>query len=479
MYKPQPKEHTAPLFWELESMLDSRHELYVLADLIDWDVFEKSFAPLFVENNGRPAKPVRLMTGLLILKHLRNVSDESVVEQFRENAYYQYFCGVQSFTTAAPCAASELVHFRKRIKEEGMELILKESIRVNLAIEDARRKGMDKRDGKDGRGRKPDEERTAFIDTTVQEKNVTFPTDSKLLNKVIAYCRKVAAKEGARVRQSYARELKGLRRTQRLRGRSHSAKKVAKADRRMRTIAGRLVRELLRELPEESPYRERLVLCLKLVNGEKFDGHKIYSLHEPEVLCIGKGKEHKRYEFGNKVSVVRHWSGLIIGALSFRNEFDGHTVEKSLEQVWRVYGREVRVLAGDRGYRGVERSGDTTVVIPDAPRQGDSRHIREKKHRLFRKRAGIEPVIGHCKSDHRLGRNFYKGLFGDSINIMLAAAGFNFKRAIRLLFCPVLDIFGWIVNTLLIRVRTTREAELSPTMPLHAIPVALARVFKG
>ena len=260
MYKPQPKEHTAPLFWELESMLDSRHELFVLADLIDWDVFEKSFAPLFVENNGRPAKPVRLMTGLLILKHLRNVSDEAVVEQFKENAYYQYFCGEQSFTTAAPCAASELVHFRKRIKEEGMELILKESVRVNLAIEDARRKGMDKRDGKDGRGRKPDGERTAFIDTTVQEKNVTFPTDSKLLNKVIAYCRKVAAKEGTHVRQSYSRELKGLKLAQRFRGRSHSVKKVAKADRRMRTIAGRLVRELQRELPERNPYKERLEL---------------------------------------------------------------------------------------------------------------------------------------------------------------------------------------------------------------------------
>ena len=318
-----------------------------------------------------------------------------------------------------------------------------------------------------------------FVDSTPMRVCRNQRILSHKVFKVIAYCRKAAAKEGARVRQSYARELKGLRLAQRFRGRSHSAKKVAKADRRMRTIAGRLVRELLRELPEESPYRERLVLCLKLVNGEKFDGHKIYSLHEPEVLCIGKGKEHKRYEFGNKVSVVRHWSGLIIGALSFRNEFDGHTVEKSLEQVGRVYGREVKVLAGDRGYRGVERSGDTTVVIPDAPKPTDSRHIREKKHRLFRKRAGIEPVIGHCKSDHRLGRNFYKGLFGDSINIMLAAAGFNFKRAIRLLFCPVLDIFGWIVNTLLIRVRTTREAELSPTMHLHAIPVTLARVFKG
>ena len=423
------------MFWELDSMLDNHHELYVLANLIDWDVFEKSFAPLFHEDNGRPAKPIRLMTGLVILKHLRNVSDETVVEQFKENAYYQYFCGELVFTTAAPCAASELVHFRHRIKEEGMELILKESIRVNLAIEDAGKKAKDKSEGKDGRGRKPYYGQTAFIDTTVQEKNVTFPTDSKLLNKVIAYCGKVAAKEHTHVRQSYSRELKGLKRTQRFRGKSHSAKKVAKADRRMRTIAGRLVRELLRKLPEQSPYRERLDLCLKFVNGEKVDGHKIYSIHEPDVLCIGKGKEHKKYEFGNKVSIVRHWSGLIIGALSFRNEFDGHTVDKSLEQVDRIYGRKVKVLAGDRGYRGKEKSGDTAVMIPDTPKQTDSQYIKNKKHKLFCKRAGIEPVIGHCKSDHRLGRNFYKGLFGDSINVMLAAAGFNFKRAIRLSFC--------------------------------------------
>ena len=346
------------MFWELESMLDSHHELYVLANLIDWDVFEKAFAPLFKEDNGRPAKPIRLMTGLLILKHLRDVSDETVVDQFKENAYYQYFCGETAFTTAAPCASSELVHFRHRIKEEGMELILKESIRVNTAIEDARKKEKDEKDGKDGRGRKPEEEQTAFIDTTVQEKNVTFPTDSKLLNKVIAYCGKVSSKEHTHVRQSYSRELKELKRTQRFRGKSHSAKKVARADRRMRTIAGRLVRELLRELPEQNPYKEQLGLCLKLVNGEKVDGHKIYSLHEPDVLCISKGKEHKKYEFGNKVSIVRTWGGLIVGALSFRNEYDGHTVDKSLEQVGRVYGRKVKTLAGDRGYREQFKIGD-------------------------------------------------------------------------------------------------------------------------
>ena len=479
MYKPQPKERTAPMFWELESMLDNRHELYVLANLIDWDVFEKAFAPLFKEDNGRPAKPIRLMTGLLILKHLRNVSDETVVEQFEENAYYQYFCGETAFTTAAPCASSELVHFRHRIKEEGMELILKESIRVNLAIEDALKKERDGKDGKDGRGRKPDEEQTAFIDTTVQEKNVTFPTDSKLLNKVIAYCAKVAAKEHTHVRQSYKRELKELKRTQRFRGKSHSAKKVAKADRRMRTIAGRLVRELLRELPEESPYKERLELCLKFVNGEKVDGHKIYSLHEPGVLCISKGKEHKKYEFGNKVSIVRTWGGLIIGALSFRNEYDGHTVDESLAQVGRIYGRKVKTLAGDRGYRGQGKSGDTAVVIPDTPKQTDSQYVKSKKHELFRKRAGIEPVIGHCKSDHRLGRNFYKGLFGDSINVMLAAAGFNFKRAMRLLFCPFRSIANWLLGAVFGVFYAPHGNMGQPGYFGFAYPTRWRRVFKA
>ena len=177
--------------------------------------------------------------------------------------------------------------------------------------------------------------------------------------------------------------------------------------------------------------------------------------------------------------MVRHWSGLIIGALSFRNEFDGHTVETSLEQVGRVYGRRVKVLAGDRGYRGMEKSGDTTVMIPDVPKPTDSQHTKGKKHKLFRKRAGIEPVIGHCKSDHRLGRNFYKGLFGDSINVMLAAAGFNFTRAIRLLFCPFLNIVDWLLDIFLgWRWSVPRMAPLPATI-LQTLPTVQTRVFKG
>lgn len=439
MYKPSSNSRQASLFWDLETMLDSKHPLFRLANTVDWSLFEKSFAPLFCADNGRPPKPIRLMTGLLMLKHLRNVSDEQVVAQFTENAYYQYFCGLDAFSTSAPCASSELVHFRHRIGEEGVELILKESIRVNLVIEDRKNEENDRRNGKDGRGRKSDKEQTAFIDSTVQEKNVTFPTDSKLLNKITDHCHKVAKAEGIKARQSYAREIKCLKLTQRFRGKSHSRKKVVRADRRMRTIAGRLVRELLRELPSDSKYREHLELCLRFVNGELLDGHKIYSLHEPDVLCICKGKEHKKYEFGNKVSIVRLWNGIIIGAMAFRNEYDGHTIDRAREQAHRLYGRAIRIMAGDRGYRGQKMSGDTKIMIPAVPKASDSAYMKARKHELFRKRAGIEPVIGHCKSDHRLGRNFYKGLFGDSINVMLAAAAYNLKRAMRLLLC----LFRW------------------------------------
>ncbi len=216
----------------------------------------------------------------------------------------------------------------------------------------------------------------------------------------------------------------------------------------MRTIAGALVRELLRELLAESEYRPHLELCMKFIKDELIDGHKIYSFHEPDALCISKGKEHKKYEFGNKVSIVRLWNGIIIGALSFRNEYDGHTIDKAKEQVDRIYGRKVKYLAGDRGYRGQQVSGDTQILIPDVPKASDSAYTKAKKHKLFRKRAGIEPVIGHCKSDHRLGRNFYKGLFGDSINVMLAAAAFNLKKVLRVLLALIqrwiFRFFGWL-----------------------------------
>lgn len=151
-------------------------------------------------------------------------------------------------------------------------------------------------------------------------------------------------------------------------------------------------------------------------------------MHEPEVCCISKGKEHKKYEFGNKASFVKTDTGVIVGAMGFRNEYDGHTLPPVLEQVRRLTDKVPKKAKVDRGYRGKKQIGETSILIPSPPKKSDSYYQRNKLSNAHKKRAAIEPIIGHIKSDHRLNRNFYKGIVGDNINIMLAAAAFNFKR---------------------------------------------------
>ncbi len=408
MLKKLKNQTQGSLFFSLESTLNHKHPLFILSHKVDWDMFEKAFSPLFCPDNGRPAKPIRLMVGLLILKHVRNLSDESVVEQWSENIYYQYFCGQQEFLPVEPCASSELVHFRHRIGEKGIELILKESIRIN---------------GKDG------DDQDVYFDTTVQEKNITFPTDDKLTKKIIKKCLKIAEENDLQLRQTYRRTLKKLSYDQRFRNHPKNKGKAKKADRKVKTIAGRLVRDVERKLEEKRPVYQELLDLFKCVLAQKRnDRNKIYSLHEPEVCCISKGKEHKPYEFGNKVSVSWTANGVIVGALGFRNEYDGHTLDKSIEQVERLRGSTPKNGIGDRGYRGRSKVGETAIHIPKAFSKQLSNYMQRKEKKYFRQRAGIEPVISHLKADHRLSRNFYKGIFGDNINIMLAAAGFNFKR---------------------------------------------------
>ena len=358
--------HNSPsLFSNLSDMLNQSHPLYQLADKIAWEKFETAFQPLYCQDNGRPGKPIRLMCGLLILKHLRNLSDESLVEQWSENAYYQYFCGMQEFTPSAPCASSELIHFRKRIGEEGIELIFQESIRVN---------------NEDNEGHHHD---TAFIDSTVQEKNVTYPTDAKLHKKIVKKVLGIVKKLGLPLRQSYTFVLKDIYRDRRFRNHPRNREKALRADRRLRTIAGRLVRELKRNLKENHDYDKLLGLFETILSQRRNSRKKVYSIHEPEVQCISKGKEHKKYEFGNKVSIIRSVTGII-----------------------------------------------------------------QKKHKLFCKRVGIEPTIGHLKSDYRLGRNFYKGVVGDTVNVLLAAATYNFRRAMKALWYMIQKICKilWLNN---------------------------------
>lgn len=417
-----------PLMYStLGDMLNNRHPLFQLANTINWTLFEESFSKLY-SKKGRPCKPIRLMCGLLILKYLRNVSDESIVEQWSENAYYQYFCGMEQFCVMPPCTPSELVHFRHRIKEEGLELILAESIRVN---EDSNNDSHHK---------------SAFIDSTVQEKNITYPTDAKLHKKIISKVLKIVNKLGLPLRQSYKFVLKEIFRDQRFRNHPKNRSKALKADRKLKTIAGRLLRELKRNLGENDQYAETIALFERVLAQKKNSKQKVYSLHEPEVQCISKGKEHKKYEFGNKVSIIRSELGLILGAKSFRNEYDGHTIEESLNQVKKITGKSIVKLAGDRGYKGKKEINGTEIVIPGVPKSSDSTYQKKQKHKLFCKRAGIEPTIGHLKSDFRLGRNFYKGVFGDSVNVILAAAAYNFKRAMRALLWLIQKIREILIN---------------------------------
>jgi transposase, IS5 family len=413
MLKKKTEDNQIRMFLSIEDMLDQKHGLYILANVVNWQMFEDAFTPLYCEDNGRPPKPIRMMVGLTILKHIRNISDESVVEQWSENIYYQYFCGEKHFMPGAPCAASELVHFRHRIGESGVELIFKESIRIN---------------GEDS------EDPNASADTTVQEKNITYPTDNKLHRKIIKRCKAISKKEGLPTRQAYTRKLKELGVDQRFRNHPKNKSKAKRADKKVKTIAGRLVRELERNLQPNSIYQTDLELFKRILSQKKSDNNKVYSLHEPETQCIAKGKEHKKYEFGNKVSVIyTQKTGVLIGAMGFRNEYDGHTLEPTLEQVTRLLDRPtLKTVTADRGYKGLDKINGIDVLTPkpfNDKRQ--SKYQQRKLKKKFHRRAGIEPIIGHLKTDHRLGRNFYKGIFGDNINIMLAAAAFNFKRMMR------------------------------------------------
>jgi IS5 family transposase len=401
------------LFNSLADQLDQKHPLYLLANKVNWSFFEDAFKKHYNEKMGAPAKPIRLMVSLLIIKSLRNLSDENLIEQWAENIYYQYVGGEQHFQASAPCVPTELVAFRQRIGEPGVELILQESIRINNPP----------KDNNDGD--------IVSIDTTVQEKNITYPTDDKLYKKIILKCWIIADRESIDLRQSYTQTVKKLKNIQRFKRTKHGAKAAKKANKSIQIIAGRLVRELGRKLPLSrlGAYLATLKLYQRVLSQKRGDSDKIYSLHEPDVKCYSKGKEHKKFEFGSKVSIIISQStGIIMGAINFTQTLhDSKTIPEVLEQFERLNGRQARAAFADRGYRGIKQYKDTTIYVP-VP----DKNITKAKRKKHSRRAAIEPVIGHLKQDYRLCRNYLKGIIGDNMNVILSAAGMNFKRAMIL-----------------------------------------------
>ena len=409
-------KHTTQIdiFGGLGDSLDQKHSLYLLANSINWALFDDSFKEHYSQNMGAPAKPIRLMVSLLILKYVRNLSDESLVEQWAENCYYQYLSGEQTFKPKIPCVPTELVAFRKRIGEAGVELILKESIRINKADDD-----------------QPDNNTVVSLDTTVQEKNITYPTDDKLYKKIIKRCWKIADEEAIDLRQSYIRVIKRLSFTQRFKKKKNGAREARKANKKIQIIAGRLLRDIARKLPLETlgKYLPDLKLYQIVLSQKRGDSNKIYSLHEPDVKCYSKGKDHKKFEFGSKASIIVDQStGIILGALNFTETLhDSKTIPEALEQYERLNGTLPKEVFVDRGYRGKSEYRTAKICVPRPDKNITKAQI--KKHR---KRAAIEPVIGHLKQDYRLCKNYLKGIIGDNMNLILAAAAMNFKRRMNL-----------------------------------------------
>jgi IS5 family transposase len=400
----------------LEQMLDQRHALYRLGVEIDWDVVEERFEKFYSEE-GRPGIPIRLMVGLHYLKHAFNESDETVVERWVENPYWQYFCGEEYFRHELPIDPSQMTRFRDRIGEEGCEFMLNLTIVAGIVTQTVTKASL----------------AVVNVDTTVQEKAIAYPTDAKLYHKARSALVKQAKQMGICLRQSYERLSK---RALMMNGRYAHARQMQRAKReqkRLKTYLGRVIRDIERKLDNQQTTNHfrlnRLLEIAKRIHAQqRHDKNKVYSVHAAGVECIAKGKAHKRYEFGVKVGVVStSKESFVVGMKSFPgNPYDGHTLAASLEQTHKLTGVALKEAYVDRGYRGHGFSGAVKVWIAGTKR-GVTAAIKKK----LKRRNAVEPVIGHMKNDGRLRRNFLKGVAGDAINALLCGAGHNLRKILR------------------------------------------------
>ena len=399
----------------LTSFIHPEHELCLLAQQLDWKGLEDEFAPLYGKV-GRPSVPIRTIVWLLLLKQMYNLGDETVVERYLENPYWQHFCGEVYFQYKLPFDPSDFVHFRKRIGEKGMNKIFRMSIDLFDADQIRR------------------EVKEVRVDTTVQEKNITFPTDRKLTEKVIEHCKRIAREEEITLKRTYGREIKKLKHQLRFARKPKNMKKHNKAQRRLHHIAFRIYQDVVNQLnPIPGKYREELDVLYRVLTQRKDDKNKIYSVHEPEVLCISKGKEHKPYEFGNKSSFAyTRKSGIIVGAMAIEgNIYDGRTLKPQLDQVEEMTGGKVKKAIVDKGYKVKGGIQDVDIVMPKNLKR-ESYYMKKQREARCRSRAGIEGLISHLKHDHRMLRNYLSGSAGDQINTLLAATVYNMRKWMRL-----------------------------------------------
>jgi len=409
----------------LDAIIDLKHPLARLAELVPWSDFDAAFGR-FYKPVGRPAKATRLMVGLHYLKHSFDLSDEQTVERWVENPYWQYFCGFEFFQHVLPIDPSLMTRWRKRIGSEEMEKVLKAT--VEMALESGTVK--------------PSSLERVTIDTTVQEKAIAHPTDSRLYLKALQALVRQAKKADITLRQSHTRLAKKASAKAGRYAHARQYKRMRRELKCLRTYLGRVYRDVGRKIAgdseQEAHFARLLGLVERLLAQQPQDKNKLYSLHAPEVVCIAKGKAHKRYEFGCKVGVAAtNKEGLFLASKAFEdNPYDGHTLQATIDQAEAMTGVAVERAYVDKGYRGHHYEGRARVIL-----SGRKRGLTPQMKRELRRRSAIEPMIGHAKNDGRLGRNYLLGHDGDRINALLAAAGHNLRlilNKLRLLFARIL-----------------------------------------
>jgi len=404
----------------LDQIIDMKHPLARLAGSVDWKFLEERFGAAYTDKPGHPPLPTRLMAGLAILKHMHDLADEVLCDRWVENPYFQLFCGEEFFQHKPPFDRSSMTRWRQRMGEEKLVALIQESLNV------ATRTGA----------AKPSDFSKVIVDTTVQPKAVAFPTDAKLMHRARVRLVRLAKKHGVALRQSYERVGKfALIKHQRY-AHAKPFKRANRALRTLRTYLGRTARDIVRKIKGkadlESAFAHPLSLAWRVRDQRrKQRGKKIYSLHAPEVECIGKGKAHRPYEFGVKVSVAttlnRSKGGQFIAHVKALpgNPYDGHTLATVLPQMEAQIGANLSRIVADRGYRGHNAPPDHKFKVYIS---GQKQGVTEAIKRDLRRRSAVEPCIGHLKSEHRMGRNHLAHAEGDAANAVLAAAGYNFRR---------------------------------------------------
>jgi IS5 family transposase len=400
---------------ELSRFLDLDHPMVKLADRIDWEAFHTAFDAMWSDETGRPAIDTRLMVSLHYLKYTCDLSDEAVVEGWLQNPYWQYLSGMRYFQHEPPLDPSSMSRWRGRAGQAGAEELLEQTIRTGLET----------------KAIKTSQLKRVNVDTTVQEKDVRFPTDSRLYDRARERLVKAARAEGIELRQSYKRVGKILLKKQSRYAQVKQFKRARRCQRKLRTILGRVIRDIERKVRGEMG--EELATLMERARRihaqQRDDKNKLYSVHAPEVECISKGKAHKRYEFGVKVSVATtSKGGWHVGAMSCPGRpYDGHTLDGALRQVRRITGRHPEHAFVDQGYRGHGCEGPTEVHVDKKKRGRTARSL----WKWMKRRAAVEPGIGHLKSEHRMDRNRLHGEQGDMVNALMSAAGMNFRKLLK------------------------------------------------